>query len=219
MARGKLTPRSISVRCLIILFGTIMAAFGCAAYVCANLGSDPVTALVQGIGKQLNLNFGVAMNIFNIVFFVFVLIFNRKMIHFGTAIYAFLLGTFCNFFISVLGNMMGPEPSIVVRSIVLILGVVTLGLGLGIYQSAELGAGPVDAFNQTMSAWTKFPLKYERIAFDVVMVVLGFLLGGVVFVGTILGMFAVGPIMAPTITKLAPVIGRWAGSEPVGVQN
>lgn len=209
---SRLTPRSIAVRCLVILFGTVLAAFGCAAYVCANLGSDPVTVLVQGIAKQLNMDFGTAMNIFNITFFVFILIFSRKMIHIGTAIYAFLLGFFCNVFIDLLNGVMGSEAGIVLRVVILLLGVATLGLGLGIYQSAQLGAGPVDGFNQTMSGWTKIPLKYERIAFDVIMVVLGFLLGGVVFVGTILGMFAVGPIMAPTITRLAPVVDRWAGT-------
>ena len=38
------------------------------------------------------------------------------------------------------------------------------------------------------------------------------LLGGVIGVGTVLGMFGTGPIMAPTITKLAPIVDKWAGT-------
>ncbi|MCD8139523.1 MAG: hypothetical protein LUE17_07065, partial [Planctomycetaceae bacterium] len=58
----------------------------------------------------------------------------------------------------------------------------------------------------------KVPLKYERICFDAVMVIGGFLMGGVVHVGTILGMLGVGPIMAPTISKLAPLVDQWSGT-------
>ena len=45
------------------------------------------------------------------------------------------------------------------------------------------------------------------------MALMGFLLGSTIFVGTILGMFAVGPIMGPTITRLAPVVDKWADGD------
>ena len=104
-----------------------------------------------------------------------------------------------------LGGMMGPDPGLVIKIVVLVLGTLALGVGLGFYQSAELGCGPSDAFNQTMAKLTKIPLKWERIIFDAVMVLGGFLMGGTVFFGTILGMVGVGPVMAPIITKLGPV--------------
>ena len=107
---------------------------------------------------------------------------------------------------------MGVSPSLAARVVVLVSGTIALGIGLGFYQSAEFGCGPSDAFNQTMSALTKIPLKYERICFDAVMVIGGFLVGGVVFIGTIVGMVAVGPVMAPTITRLAPLVDKWAGT-------
>ena len=103
--------------------------------------------------------------------------------------------------------------SLPVKVVLLLLAVVTFAFGLGLYQSAQLGAGPIDGFNQTIAKWTKIPLKYERIGCDVLMALLGFLLGSTIFVGTVLGMFAVGPIMGPTITRLAPVVDKWADGE------
>lgn len=214
MGKGKYTAQSILIRCLIIMVGVSITAFGAAAYVMANLGSDPVTAFVQGLGLQLGKSFGYAMNVFNIVFFLIILVLNRKMINIGTVLYTFTLGWFCNVFIGILTNVMGPEPGLALRGIVIVAGTIALGIGLGFYQSAEFGCGPSDAFNQTMAAMTKIPLKYERICFDAVMVIGGFLMGGVVFVGTIIGMLAVGPIMAPTINKFAPLVNQWAGTVP-----
>ncbi|MBC5736530.1 MULTISPECIES: YczE/YyaS/YitT family protein [Oscillospiraceae] len=210
--KGKYTVRSIIIRCIVIMIGVVITGFGAAAYVMAALGADPVTAFVQGMGVQLHLDFGMAMNIFNIVFFVIILILNRKMINIGTVLYTFTLGTFSQIFIDMLGGMMGPDPGLVIKIVVLVLGTLALGVGLGFYQSAELGCGPSDAFNQTMAKLTKIPLKWERIIFDAVMVLGGFLMGGTVFFGTILGMVGVGPVMAPIITKLGPVVDKWAGT-------
>lgn len=215
MSVGKYTPKSILIRCLIILAGTVIAAFGCAAFVmCASLGLDPVSAFLVGLGGKLNLSYGMTLNIVNIVLLVFLLIFNRKMLHIGTAIYTLLVGTFCDLFIAMLTALLGADPSLPVKVVLLILAVVTFAFGLGLYQASQLGAGPIDGFNQTIAKWTKLPLKYERIACDVLLSLIGFLLGSTIFIGTVLGMFAVGPIMGPTIVKLSPVIDKWTGVTP-----
>lgn len=213
MFKGKYSVRSILVRCTIIIIGVVITSIGAGAYVTANLGNDPVTAFVQGLGFTLDISFGFAMNVFNVTFFVIILIINRKMINIGTALYTFTLGYFCDISIGIWSNVLGPEPSIVIRSIVLIVGTIALGIGLGFYQSAEFGCGPSDAFNQTMAAITKIPLKYERMIFDASMVAGGFFMGGVIFVGTIVGMLSVGPIMAPTISKFAPLVNKWSAME------
>lgn len=211
----KHTYKSLVVRCLVILLGTIIAAFGCACFVmCASLGLDPVSAFLVGLGGKLGTSYGMTLNIVNIVLFVFLVIFNRRMIHFGTVIYTLLVGTFSDLFIAMLTQIAGAEPSLPVKVVFLILAVVTFAFGLGFYQSAQLGAGPIDGFNQTISKWTKIPLKYERIGSDVAFALLGFLLGAPIFVGTVVGMFAVGPIMGPTITRVMPVVDKWAG-DPV----
>lgn len=210
----KHTPKSLILRCLVILLGTIVAAFGCASFVkCSSLGLAPVDAFIMGLGGKLGTSYGMTLNIVNLVLFVFLLIFNRKMIHFGTIIYTLLVGTFSDMFIAMLTGLLGEDPALPVKAVLLLLAVVTFAFGLGLYQSAQLGAGPIDGFNQTIAKWTKVPLKYERIGCDVLMALMGFLLGSTIFVGTILGMFAVGPIMGPTITRLAPVVDKWADGD------
>ena len=77
MGKGKYTLRSIIVRCVVIMVGVFITAYGAEAFVLANLGSDPVTAFVQGLSKVLPFvhgDFGMAMNVFNVLCFVVILI-------------------------------------------------------------------------------------------------------------------------------------------------
>lgn len=189
----------ITVKCLVITLGVFLAGLGCASYLKAALGSDPVTAFVEGLGKTLGITAGAATNILNISAFVVLLICNRRLIHIGTAIYTLLLGTFVDLCGKGLNAMLGPEPAIWVRVAVLVIGTLAIGFGLGLYQSAELGAGPTDGLNQTVVQKTGIAYKWERIMFDALMAFVGWLLGGTIFAGTIVGVLAVGPIMAPTL--------------------
>lgn len=154
MGKGKYTLRSIIVRCVVIMVGVFITAYGAEAFVLANLGSDPVTAFVQGLSKVLPFvhgDFGMAMNVFNVLCFVVILIVYRKGIGVATVLYTFTLGTFCSMMEPWIIALIGPTPSMVTRVILVITGTLALGVGLGSYQAAGYGAGPSDGFNQLMA--------------------------------------------------------------------
>ena len=215
MGKGKYTVRSIVVRCIVILVGVIITAYGAEAFVLATLGSDPVTAFVQGLGNVLNVQFGTAMNYFNILFFVVILIVYRKGIHIGTVLYTFTLGTFCTILDPWIVAVIGPDPTLVTRIILVVTGTLALGVGLGFYQSAEFGCGPSDAFNQFMAKTLKMQLRWWRMIFDAIMVVGALIMGGGVHVGTLVGMFLVGPVLGPVLNKMAPIVNKWSGNEDI----
>lgn len=219
MGKGKYTTRSILVRCIVILVGVVITAYGAEAFVLARLGSDPVTAFVQGLGNVLHLDFGSAMNVFNIVFFVIILIFNRKTIGIGTVLYTFTLGTFCTILDPWIVAIITSEPTMVTRVILIVTGTIALGIGLGFYQSAEFGCGPSDAFNQTMAKKLKLQLRWWRIIFDAIMVVGALVMGGVVHVGTLVGMFLVGPVLGPVLNTMAPIVNKWSGNEDIAFEE
>lgn len=196
----KYTKRSIAVRYAIIITGVFLAGFGCACYMMADLGSDPVTAFVQGLGKALHTTPGMATNVLNASAFVALVIVNRKLVHAGTILYTLLLGMFVDASSGLLASVFGAGPPLIARVALLAAGTAAIGFGLGLYQAAELGIGPTDGINQTIVAGTGLSYRVERILFDAVMAAVGWLLGGTVFIGTIVGIAAVGPIMAPTIT-------------------
>lgn len=216
MGKGKYTLRSIIVRCVVIMVGVFITAYGAEAFVLANLGSDPVTAFVQGLSKVLPFvhgDFGMAMNVFNVLCFVVILIVYRKGIGVATVLYTFTLGTFCSMMEpldhrshrphSLYGH---PRHSGHHRTL-------ALGVGLGSYQAAGYGAGPSDGFNQFMAKTLKMKLKWWRMIFDAIMVVGALIMGGVIHVATLVGMFCVGPVLGPVLNKLSPLVNKWAGNE------
>lgn len=228
--KSKYSARSLVVRCIIIVIGVALAGFGSGCVIAANLGADPVTAFVNSMGRLTGLGAGTAMNLFNLFFFILILFMNRKMINIGMIIYTLLLGVFFGFFVEQMGNLLGDMQTsneamaLVVRALLLVLGVLCVAVGLGMYQSADLGAGPSDAFNQTVSAKTKLALRWERIIFDAIMVVGALIMSAIassgsdfksdIFVGTIIGMVAVGPIMAPVIFHGAKIVNKLCGMDP-----
>ena len=70
--------KMIILKCLVITLGVFLAGLGCASYLKAALGSDPVTAFVEGLGKTLGITAGAATNILNVSAFVVLLLCNRK---------------------------------------------------------------------------------------------------------------------------------------------
>ena len=129
-----------SSRCIVIMVGVIITAYGAEAFVLANLGSDPVTAFVQGLGKVLGLEFGNAMNVFNIVFFVIILIFNRKTIGIGTVLYTFTLGVFCTMLDPWIRAVIGAEPTMVSRVVLIVTGTIALASALASTSPRNLAA-------------------------------------------------------------------------------
>ena len=65
--------KMIILKCLVITLGVFLAGLGCASYLKAALGSDPVTAFVEGLGKTLGITAGAATNILNVSAFVILL--------------------------------------------------------------------------------------------------------------------------------------------------
>lgn len=196
----KCVLKNTVIRCLIIMLGVSLAGFGCACYITANLGSDPVTAFIQGLGKVLGVSPGMATNVLNVSAFAILLLINRKLVNIGTILYTLFLGVFVDLSASLLVILTEDAPVIWLRIFILLLGTAAIGFGLGIYQAAELGIGPTDGINQWIVKKTGISYRMERILFDAVMAGIGWMLGGTVFIGTIVGIAAVGPIMAPTIT-------------------
>lgn len=194
------TKKSMIIRCAAIITGVYLAGFGCAGYMMADLGSDPVTAFIQGLGKTLNITPGMATNVLNVTAFVILILVNRQLVHIGTILYTLLLGMFVDTSSAMLAAVFGNSPGMAVRVGVLAAGTIAIGFGLGLYQAAELGIGPTDGINQTIVKVTGLSYRVERILFDAVMAAAGWVLGGTVFIGTVVGIVAVGPIMAPTIT-------------------
>lgn len=202
MSMNKILARRI----VMSLCGVIVCAVAVGFFKMAAFGVDPFQSLMSGLDQLIPIPFGTLYVIVNGVLLVFSLVFNRHNIGIATFINLFLLGYITQFTLETLQGWI-PAPSIGLRILFLVIGIVVICIGSALYMTADLGVSTYDSVAITMSGkwkWGKF--QYIRIATDIVCVVAGtvvFLIGGgewsrvpeFVGVGTIITAFFMGPLI------------------------
>lgn len=188
------------------LFGVITCAISVGIFKIAALGVDPFQSFMAGLDALIPIEFGTLYMITNAVLLLFALIFDRHYIGIATFINLFLLGYITQFSYAFLQTII-IDPSMGVRALCLIVGVVIICFGSAFYMTANLGVSTYDAIALIIvNTWHKGKFQYVRIISDLICVLLGvglFLLSGGSFaqiptiagVGTIITAFFMGPLI------------------------
>jgi uncharacterized membrane protein YczE len=86
-----------------------------------------------------------------------------------------------------------PETSSYWQQLVMFLaGMLMISYATGLYISCGMGKGPRDGLNMGLAAKFKSPFWIARTAVEIVVVSIGFILGGQVREGTLIFAFAIG---------------------------
>ncbi len=188
------------------LFGVIICAISVGIFKIAALGVDPFQSFMAGLDAIVPIGFGTLYVITNAVLLLFALIFDRHYIGIATFINLFLLGYITQFTYEQLQKVI-VAPSILVRIICLVVGVVIICFGSAFYMTADLGVSTYDAIALIIcNTWKKGKFQYVRIITDLFCVLLGvglFLLSGgkvsaiptIAGIGTIITAFFMGPLI------------------------
>ena len=188
------------------LFGVIICAISVGIFKIAALGVDPFQSFMAGLDALVPIQFGTLYVIANAVLLLFALIFDRHYIGIATFINLFLLGYITQFTYEFLQTVI-VNPSMVIRVLCLVIGVVIICFGSAFYMTADLGVSTYDAVALIIvNTWKKGKFQYVRIITDLVCVALGitlFLLAGgavlqiptIVGIGTIITAFFMGPLI------------------------
>jgi len=77
-----------------------------------------------------------------------------------------------------------------------IIGVLVVGLGSAFYLTTNLGPGPRDGLMTGLQKLTNKPIALIRTLLEVSVAIVGFYLGGVIGIGTLLFAFGIGPTVS-----------------------
>ena len=176
-----------------IVAGLLVFAFGVHLTIFANIGLAPWDCLGMGIAKHTPLNYGISMTIMAIMILLADILL-RERIGFGTVIDALLTGNFVQAF-----NSLNPFPenqSLPAGIMIMIVGFVFMAIGMWIYMSAEECCGPRDALLVGLGKrLPRFPIGIVEVLLWSVVLLIGWLLGGPVGIGTLISTFGAGLIM------------------------
>lgn len=201
-------------RILMSLCGVIICAISVGIFKIAALGVDPFQSFMAGLDVMVPIKFGTLYVIANVVLLGFALIFDRHYIGIATFINLFLLGYITQFTYDFLLTVI-VNPSIFVRILCLVIGVVVICFGSALYMTADLGVSTYDAVALIMAnKWKIGKFQFIRIGTDLVCVLVGgglFLLAGnsfkdiptIIGVGTIITAFFMGPLIEFFNVKVA----------------
>lgn len=201
-------------RILMSLCGVIICAVSVGIFKIAALGVDPFQSLMSGLDKMIPISFGTLYVIVNLLLLTFSLVVDRHNIGIATFINLFLLGYITEFTYEFLQTVI-VNPSMPVRLLCLLVGIVIICFGSALYMTADLGVSTYDAVAIVLSGkWKLAKFQYCRIGTDLVCVVTGvvlFLIAGGTFgqiptiagIGTIITAFFMGPLIELFNVKVA----------------
>ncbi len=188
-----------------LLLGLVLFGITAAMLVLADLGLDPWDVLHQGLSRRLGLGVGTwAILVSGIVLLLWWPLHQR--LGAGTFANAILVGVVMDIVLA----LVEPPSGLAVRVAVLIAGVIGNGIATGLYIGAGMGPGARDGLTTGIAA-RGHPIRVVRTAIEVTVLVIGWLLGGRVGIGTLLYAGLIGPIMHVTVPAFTV---RSASAEP-----
>jgi uncharacterized membrane protein YczE len=175
------------IRFLTLNLGLFIYGIGIAMMVHASIGLAPWDVLAQGISKQTGLSFGqstIAVSVMVLLAWIPL----KVKPGIGSILNAILLGVFADFWLPLMPRLDG----YVFQLIWFVLGLVVISFATGLYISCGMGKGPRDGLNTGIAQRFKLPFWQARSLVEVVVVLVGFMLGGQVREGTLIFAFAIG---------------------------
>jgi uncharacterized membrane protein YczE len=156
----------------------------------AHLGLDPWDVFHDGVSKRLGLDFGTVTAITGlIVLLAWIPLRQRPGV--GTIANIALVALSID---AVLATV--PQPNALAVRVPMLVGAIVLnGLATAIYVGARLGPGPRDGLMTGLSGRTGWSIRLVRTGIEVTVLVIGWLLGGTVGVGTVLYALGIGPLI------------------------
>ncbi|MFZ9765376.1 MAG: YczE/YyaS/YitT family protein [Ilumatobacteraceae bacterium] len=166
------------------LFGT-----GISLQIDARIGVPPWDVFHQGVAARLDRSIGTVI-IATGALLLLLWIPLRQKPGLGTLLNAVEIGLVANLVLAWL-----PEPeSLVVRVPMMLGGIIVTGLGSAVYIGSGLGPGPRDGLMTGLAA-RGMQIRVARTGIELSVLVVGWLLGGQVGVGTVAFAVLIGPIV------------------------
>ena len=176
---------------LYLCLGLILFGLGEGLLIVSFTGASPWSVLAQGISLNVNLSIGTITLLISISVLILWIPLGQKL-GIATILNALIIAIMIDLCIKFV-----PTPSNYYNQLILaIVSVIAVGIGGGIYLVSNLGAGPRDGLMVGLQVKTNLPIALVRALLEISVVTIGWYLGGVVGIGTLLFAFGIGPCVA-----------------------
>ena len=180
--------------------GLAFFGFGITLFLRANLGLAPWDIFHKGLSKKLDISIGlVIVGVGLLLLLLWIPLRQRPGV--GTILNALEIG----FVVNLTKPLVGEPDQLVMRTLMVIAGVLVIALGSALYIGAGLGSGPRDGLMLGLSkrsiAGRQISIRLARTVIELTVMVAGLFLGGSIGVGTLIFMFGIGPLVQQILPR------------------
>jgi len=189
MAAYDIEKNRFALRMLYFCLGLLGAALGITLIFAGRLGVDPNNVLVDGLSKTFGLSIGFWITILWLSFIVTAVLLGLKP-YIATVLDLAFFGLLVDLLMRLLAL---PEAGNILGALLYTLsGMLILAFSVGVYVNAQLGAGPTMLFTMAVARKSGRSIGFVKTVSDLLMLGIGFALGGTVGIGTLILALCVG---------------------------
>lgn len=184
---------SLRKRILLFVSGLFILSFGVVLMIQAGLGVNPWDVLHIGLSQLTGISIGAWVQIVGVTIIILTSILAKQWPQLGMLFNIFFIGWFINLLLQL--NIIPTFHHFLLQFVILLLGIICMGFGIGMYVASNLGPGPRDWLTLVLVKKTGWSIAKIRTIIEGTALILGWISGGPIFIGTFLSVFLIGPFM------------------------
>ena len=174
---------------LVIQIGFLLYGLAIALIVHADLGTGTWLVLEVALANMLGIKIG-TMTVYMGFFVLIIALALREQVGWGTLGNILSIGPWLNLFLDLFST---PKDNLTMQIGMFLLGVLIQGIATAVYIGVDAGAGPRDSLMLAIHRTTGVSIRLARGAIEVIVVLIGWLLGGPLGLGTVIFALLIGP--------------------------
>ena len=173
----------------VIQIGFLLYGLALALLIRADVGTSTWLVLEIALADILGIQIGTMTVVMGFAVLIIALIF-RERVGWGTLGNILSIGPWLNLFLALIPSVTG---NLIIQIVVFLLGVLIQGIATAVYIGVDAGAGPRDSLMLAVHRVTGFSVRVARGTLEVIVVTIGWLLGGPAGWGTLAFALLIGP--------------------------
>src|SRR6266498_1535947 len=174
---------------IVIQIGFLLYGFAIALIVRANLGTGTWLVLEVALANIFGIKIG-TMTVYMGFLVLIIALVLREQVGWGTLGNILSIGPWLNLSLDLIST---PKSSLALQIAMFLLGVLIQGIATAVYIGVDAGAGPRDSLMLAIQRTTGVSLRVARGAIEIIVVLIGWLLGGPLGMGTVVFALLIGP--------------------------
>ena len=187
--------------------GLAFFGFGITLFIRANLGLAPWDIFHKGLSEKLDVSIGLVIVGVGLLLLLLWIPLRQKP-GVGTVLNALEIG----FVVNLTKPLIGEPDQLVMRTFMVIAGVLVIALGSALYIGAGLGSGPRDGLmlglSQRSIGGRRISIRVARTTIELTVMIAGLFLGGSIGIGTLIFMFGIGPLVQLVLPRFEMRLAR-----------